>query len=135
MHRDDESEEEWTDEEGDEDVVHTDDEDSKQEMEEGAVGDGGDDEDEDDEDWQSDGYQSDTLKHLATPLDEEAIDEFAIFKQTVMGVQQHDPEWWSLLTYDVSETNKVCTEVEYCVLARGMSSYWASFCRICWGKC
>jgi hypothetical protein len=108
-HRDEESEDEWTDEEGDEDVVHTDDEDSKQEMDQGATGDVGDaeDDDEDDEDWEGDDYQSDTLKNLVTPVDNDSIDEFAIFKQTIINVQQHDPEWWNLLAVSVNETNKV----------------------------
>ncbi|OQV13902.1 Importin-8 [Hypsibius exemplaris] len=108
-HRDDESEEEWTDDEGDEEVVNTDDEDShKKEMDDGALEGAAEEEEEDadDEDWGSDGYQSETLKHLTTPVDDEIIDEFAIFKQTIMNVQQHDLEWWNVLAHDMSETNK-----------------------------
>lgn len=91
-------------------MVHTDDEDVKQDMDAADaagdvdVDDAGDD---DDEDWQSEDYGSETLKQLTTPVDDTNLDEFAIFKQTILGVQQHDPEWWNILTVQSSETDKV----------------------------
>ena len=63
--------------------------------------------DEDDEDWQSEGYQSDTLKQMMTPVDQDSVDEFAIFRQVVMEVQQYDPQWWTALAGSIGETNNV----------------------------
>lgn len=124
-HEDSDSDDGWTDEEGDEDVVHTDDEDVKPEMEaEAATGGGGgaggtgggdeaEEEDDNDEDWASEDYGSETLKQLKTPLDDASVDEFAIFKQTILTVQQHDPEWWSVLFLHSSETDKVRVVIRY----------------------
>ncbi|XP_055346822.1 importin-8-like [Paramacrobiotus metropolitanus] len=111
-HADTDSEDEWTDDEGEEDVVHTDDEDVKEKpkRQDKMEGEGGDEpeeeEDDDEDDYYSEDYGSETLKQLTTPLDTNAVDEFAIFKQTVLGVQQHDPEWWNVLAMKASETDK-----------------------------